>query len=88
MYERKRCSDLEFQIVQLEKIVLEARRQFWKEYPDSKFRIMIEKNECLIKIKFPKGEEGMILFRIAQTQKMILEIRDQYELDCGKLPNE
>ncbi len=85
MYERKHCSDLEFQIVQLEKIALEARRLFWKEYPNSKFRSMIEKNDYLIRIKFPDGDEGIFLFRIAQTQKMILEIRDQYEHDCGKL---
>ena len=83
MYETKHCAHLWGQIRDMEKFLLRLRRDFWVNYPESRFRERIKNGEDLTGLKtFPPGSEGVNLRGIAAIQRTIKQTRELYEQDC------
>lgn len=83
MFVTNHCADLRGQIRDLEKFLLKLRREFWVEYPESRFRERIKNGEDLTGLKtFPPGTEGVNLRGIVAVQRTLRRVREEYEKDC------
>ena len=85
MRETDHCAHLRGQIRKLEEFLLQLRRKFWLEYPESRFRKRVEAGEDFTELKtFPPGSEGVNIRGIAAIQRTLKNTREMYEADCIK----
>ena len=83
MFVTKHCAHLRGQIRDLEKFLLRLRREFWVNYPESRFREKIKNGEDLTGLKtFPPGSEGVNLRGVAAVQRTLQKVLKEYKSDC------